>query len=206
MKCHSGLDPESITIRKTIISLRNWIPHQVRDDKNVVFHCMAEFARQFGIDWRLLISQAVNFALVLVVLRMFVYKPVAAILRERRQRVQQGIAKAQEADLRLQQAQEMARGRLQEAEAEAMSLLRDTETKAKEREMVLLESSRRKGEVLMQEARRTIDAEQEKIRAELEREARMLVRTAVARVVEMDPEHIGDSLIEKALTGVTKHA
>ncbi len=142
----------------------------------------------------------------LVVLRMFVYKPVSAILRERKQRVEQGIAKAQEADLRLQNAQETARERLQEAEAKAVSLLRGVEAKAKERETILLESFRRKGEVLVQEARRTIDAEQEKLRGELDREARMLIRSAVARVAELDPERIDDSLIEKALMGVTKRA
>ena len=167
---------------------------------------MAEFIKQFGIDWRLLVSQAVNFLLVLVILRMFVYKPVSAMLHERQKRVEQGIAKAKEADLRLQQAQEMARERLHEAETEALSLLRDVEAKGKEREAMLLESSRRKGEVLIQEARKTIDAEQEKLRAEFDREARTLVRSAVVRVVGMDPERIDDSLIEKALTGVTKHA
>jgi len=167
---------------------------------------MEAFIEQFGIDWRLLVSQVVNFFLVLVVLRMFVYKPVSAMLRERKERVEQGIAKAQEADLRLQNAQEMVRERLHSAESQALSLLRDVETKAKERETALLDSSRRKGEVMIQEARRTIDAEQEKLRAEFEREARTLVRTAVARVVEMDPERVDDSLIEKALTGVIKHA
>lgn len=167
---------------------------------------MEAFIKQFGIDWRLLVSQAVNFFLVLVVLRMFVYKPISTILRERKLRVEQGIAKAEEADLRLQNAKETVRERLHEAEAKAMSLLHDVEVRAKEREGMLLESSRRKGEVLLQEARRTIDAEQEKLRVEFEREARMLVRTAVARVVEMDPEQVDDSLIEKALIGVTKHA
>lgn len=142
----------------------------------------------------------------LAVLRMFVYKPVADILRERRQRVEQGIAKTKEADLRLQQAQEMAGGRLREAEVRALSLLRDVEVKAKEREAALLESSRRKGEVLIQEARKAIDAEQEKLRAEFDREARTLVRTAMVRVVGMDPERIDNSLIEKALAGVTKQA
>ncbi|KAF0092758.1 MAG: hypothetical protein FD128_2819, partial [Hyphomonadaceae bacterium] len=33
---------------------------------------MEEFIKQFGIDWRLLVSQAVNFLIVLTVLRMFV--------------------------------------------------------------------------------------------------------------------------------------
>lgn len=165
---------------------------------------MEAFIGQFGIDWRLLASQAVNFLLVLLVLRMFVYKPVSTLLRERKERVEAGIAKAQEADVRLQNVQEMVRERLQDAQTEAMSLLRAVETKAKERDATLLESSRRKGEVLMQEARRVVDAEQEKIRAEFEREARALVRATVARVVEMDPERIDDALIDKALSGAMK--
>lgn len=165
---------------------------------------MEAFIGQFGIDWRLLASQAVNFLLVLLALRMFVYKPVSTLLRERKERVEAGIAKAQEADVRLQNVQEMVRERLQDAQTEAMSLLRAVETKAKERDATLLESSRRKGEVLMQEARRVVDAEQEKIRAEFEREARALVRATVARVVEMDPERIDDALIDKALSGAMK--
>ena len=167
---------------------------------------MEEFTKQFGIDWRLLVSQAVNFLIVLVVLRVFVYKPVAEILRERRRRVEEGIAKAAEADTRLADAQEMVRERVRQAEEEATYLLRQVEEQAKQREQAMLESSRRKGEVLLQEARRTIEAEREKIHAELDKEARSLVRAAVIRVVEMDPQQVDDSLIEQALAGAAKQA
>ncbi len=165
---------------------------------------MQEFLTQFGIDWRLLISQAVNFAVVLALLRMFVYKPVANILRERRLRVEQGIAKAEEADKRLEDVQEMAREQMKEAEARATALLREVDEKAKKREAVLLESSRRKGEVLLQEAGRSVEAERAKARAELEREAKHLVRAAVARIAEMEPEKFDDALLEKAITGFSK--
>ena len=167
---------------------------------------MNEFIKQFGIDWRLLVSQAVNFLLVLIILRMFVYKPVAVMLRDRRQRVEEGIAKAKEADARLADAQEMVRERMHQAETEAVALLRQVEEQAKSRKQTLLESSRRKGEVMLLEARKTIDAEQEKVRAELDREARGLLRAALVNVVEMDPEQIDESLIEKVLTGVAKRA
>ena len=167
---------------------------------------MAEFTKQFGIDWRLLISQAVNFLLVLIILRLYVYKPVAAILLKRRRRVEEGIAKAAEADERLKNAQEMVRERFEEAEAEATSLLRGTEAKAKEREGVLLESSHRKAEVLIQEARKAIDAEREKVGAEFDKEARALIRSAVVHVVGMDPERVDDALIEKALKSAVKQA
>ncbi|TSC73550.1 MAG: F-type H+-transporting ATPase subunit b [Parcubacteria group bacterium Gr01-1014_70] len=166
---------------------------------------MTEFIKQFGIDWRLLVSQAVNFLLVLIILRMFVYKPVAAMLHERRRRVEEGIAKSEEADRKLHDVQEMARERLHEAQEQAVTLLRQVETQAKERDAMLLESSRRKGDVLLQEARKTIEAEREEMHDELDREARSLVRSAVTRIVEMDTERIDESLIDKALSGAAKH-
>ena len=163
---------------------------------------MQEFIKQFGIDWRLLVSQAVNFLVVLVVLRMFVYKPVATILRERQRKVEEGIAKSEEADHRLQDVQEMAREKMRETEERATALLREVDARAKEREVILLDSSRKKGEVLLQEAGKSIEAERMKARAELDREARMLVRSAVVRVVGMDAENIDEAMIEKALSSV----
>lgn len=165
---------------------------------------MNEFAKQFGIDWRLLVSQAANFLIVLVILRLFVYKPVASLLRERRRRVEEGIAKSEEADRKLGEVRKMSRGLMKETEERATLLLRNVEEKAKERENALLESSRRKGEVLLQEARKTIEAEREKIHTELDREARDLVRSAVEHIVEAEPQSIDDALIEKALTHAVK--
>jgi F-type H+-transporting ATPase subunit b len=165
---------------------------------------MAEFVKQFGIDWRLLISQAANFLIVLIILRVFVYKPVANILRERRRAVEEGIAKSEEADQRLRDSQEMAREKIKRAENAATALLREVDSKAKEREALLLESSRRKGEVLLQEAVRSIEAERAKARAELDKEARGLLRSAVVRVVDMNAEAVDDALLEKALTGAAK--
>ncbi|TSC79699.1 MAG: F-type H+-transporting ATPase subunit b [Parcubacteria group bacterium Gr01-1014_29] len=168
---------------------------------------MEEFIKQFGIDWRLLVSQAVNFLIVLTVLRMFVYKPVATILRERRRKVEEGIAKSEEADHRLHDVQEMAREKMRETEERAVVLLREVDARAKEREAILLDSSRKKGEVLLQEAGKSIEAERMKARAELDREARTLVRSAVVRVVGMDAEKVDEAMIEKALRGaVAKQA
>lgn len=168
---------------------------------------MQEFVKQFGIDWRLLVSQGVNFLLVLIVLRLYVYKPVAKLLAERRRNVEEGIAKSQEANRRLQDVQEMAREKMRETEARAVVLLREVDARAKEREAILLDSSRKKGEVLLQEAGKSIEAERMKARVELDREARTLVRSAVARVVGMDAEKIDEAMIEKALNrAVAKQA
>ena len=62
---------------------------------------MAELAEQLGLDWKLLLSQAVNFLLLLFLLRKFAYLPLLKILKERRARIEEGLAKATEADKRL---------------------------------------------------------------------------------------------------------
>lgn len=165
---------------------------------------MAEFARQFGIDGRLLASQAVNFFIVLVVLRLFVYKPVAALLRERKTRIEEGLTKAEEADRRLVEVQEVVKDRVHEAERGASALVRAAETRAKEREAVLLESSRQKGEVLLREAVQSIEAERQKARDEVRKEAHELVRAALAKTVDLDPDAIDRVLVQKAIASVTR--
>ncbi len=70
---------------------------------------MEQLLSQLGIDWKLLLSQAVNFFLLLIVLRLFVYKPLLQMLHERRERIEEGIEKAKEADIRLLEAEEMKR-------------------------------------------------------------------------------------------------
>jgi F-type H+-transporting ATPase subunit b len=163
---------------------------------------MEEFVRQFGIDSRLLLSQVVNFAIVLAALQYFAYKPVAKILKERRERIEDGLMKANEADTRLEEVQGISVRKLKEAEQKAVELLRSAEARAGEAELALLESSKKKGEVLLREAVQSIEAEREKTRAETEKEARVLVRDTVLAVTHLEPDQIDKALIEKALKQV----
>ena len=52
---------------------------------------MNAFISQFGIDWKLFLSQLVNFALILIVLKFFVYNPVIKILKERNKKIKEGL-------------------------------------------------------------------------------------------------------------------
>jgi F-type H+-transporting ATPase subunit b len=55
----------------------------------------------FGIDWHLLVINAINFGLLLAGLTYFLYKPLGAMLETRRQKVAQGVSDAEEAGKRL---------------------------------------------------------------------------------------------------------
>ncbi len=53
-----------------------------------------EILHVFGIHWKLLAAQMVNFSIALFVLHRYVYKPIFAILAERQAKLAQGLADA----------------------------------------------------------------------------------------------------------------
>jgi F-type H+-transporting ATPase subunit b len=77
----------------------------------------------FGIDWHLLLINAVNFGLLLAGLTYFLYKPLTKMLAERRERVTQGMADAEAAGMRLKEIEESRSQKLAEAGAEADSII-----------------------------------------------------------------------------------
>ncbi len=160
---------------------------------------MSQLLGQLGIDWRLLLSQAVNFFLLLIVLRIFVYQPLMKLLRERRERIEEGLAKADEADRRLLEVGEIGKGKIKEAEAEALGILRRTEGEAKELEAKLMAEIKRKEAEELANAAAALRAKEEAARRETEREAAALVRRAIVRTVELAPEQVDDALIARAV-------
>jgi F-type H+-transporting ATPase subunit b len=163
----------------------------------------ASFASQLGIDWKLLLSQAVNFLLLLFVLRMFVYKPLLAAMNKRKEKIEEGLAKAEEADVRLREVGEISKKKLKEAEQSAIATIKQGEQKAKEVEADLLDKVREKEVAYMQKVERNILAEKDAARKEIEREAAKLVKQALIKTVELDPEEIDEALIKKAVEQVS---
>jgi F-type H+-transporting ATPase subunit b len=77
----------------------------------------------FGLNISLLIAQAVNFGLLMVVLTYFLYKPVMKTIAERQKKVEQGVLDAQAATEKLAAADGDALKLVKGAEVEAESLV-----------------------------------------------------------------------------------
>ena len=93
---------------------------------------MQELLSQLGIDWRLLVSQALNFLLLLAVLRIFAYGPIVKILKERKKRIEEGLEKSEEAEKRIREISTLKKERLKEAEIETLAILKRAEGRAKD--------------------------------------------------------------------------
>ncbi|HVN26737.1 MAG TPA: hypothetical protein VMT99_03765 [Candidatus Paceibacterota bacterium] len=160
---------------------------------------MQELISQLGIDWHLLISQAVNFALLLIALRAFAYKPLLALMRERRERIEAGLEKAAEADRRLVEADAVRMAKIREGEGEAVAILKRTETRARELEERMLAEARRKEAEELAAAQARLKSLEEESRQGMEQEAVAMIRRAIAKTVELAPKDIDDALIARAV-------
>ncbi|MBI2623579.1 MAG: hypothetical protein HYW65_03320 [Candidatus Liptonbacteria bacterium] len=163
---------------------------------------MSELLQQLGIDWRLLLSQAVNFGLLLAILSFFLYKPLLQLMKEREKRIKEGLTKAEEADAHLKDAQTLKVQKLKEAEAEALTVLRQAEARAKTHEAKLLEAAKQKEAEALAQAKRLAEAEREETRRETRREAAALVKEALIKTVELNPKAVDEALIAKAVTHI----
>lgn len=164
---------------------------------------MQDLFNNLGIDWKLLLSQGVNFGLLLIALRVFAYKPLLSLIKERRERIEKGLAYADEAEKKLGEASETARAKVREAEAEGLSILRKTEEEGRLLEEKLIEKAREKETALLKEAGEKARAKEEEARAAFNREAEELVKMAIVKTVELSPENIDKALVAKAVAEVT---
>ena len=84
---------------------------------------MVDLLASFGIDWRLLIMQAVNFGVLLAALTYFLYKPVLGMLEERRKKIEQGVRDASAAKEQLDKATDEAGEIVGKASGEADEII-----------------------------------------------------------------------------------
>lgn len=163
---------------------------------------MEQLFSQLGIDWHLLLSQAINFILLLIILRIFAYKPLLKLLHDRRNRIEEGLMKADEADRRLLEAEELKKEKIHQGEVQAIGILKKTEGDAKVLEAKLLAEAHRKEAEELAATEAMLRTKEEESRRGMEKEAAAMVRRAIAKTVELSPEHIDDALIARAIKEV----
>jgi F-type H+-transporting ATPase subunit b len=163
---------------------------------------MFQLFSQLGIDWHLLISQAANFLILLIILRLVAYKPLLKILHKRRETIEEGLIKAKEADVRLRDIEEIGKGKIKEAETQSLRILKKTESDAKVLEAKLFAEAKRKEAEELKNTEALLRAEEVASRRAMEKEAAALVKAAIIKTVELSPESIDDALITKAIKGI----
>lgn len=161
---------------------------------------MSDLIRNFGVDWRLLLAQAVNFFVLLFVLWKFAYAPILVLFKKRRDDIAKGLADAREAGGYLAKVEKIGEEKLNEARADALSIVNQAESLGKQRKEEVLADAAEKSEIVLADARRHANEEQARAEEEFFANAEELMREGLAKVLgRQTPEARDATLIKQAI-------
>jgi F-type H+-transporting ATPase subunit b len=142
-----------------------------------------------GLDWKSLVAQLINFAIIFLVLKKFAWQPQMNMLEKRQQEIISGVANAKQAEKSLVFANEEKEEILRKARGEAAEILAEARTVAKQTKAAAV------GEAKMQTAQILADNEW---RLEREKNSMLMeVQAQIADLVVLGVEKVTAQKVDK---------
>ncbi len=148
----------------------------------VAANLVTETAENFGFDLKIFLSQVISFIIVALLLKRFAYKPILAVLEERRQRIAEGLLNAEKIKQQLAEAEQRYQEILTKGNAAAQKMIDEARASAgviaerKQQEAIVA------AEQIMAKAREASTLEHERTMSQLKRELGRLVIDTTAKV------------------------
>jgi len=161
---------------------------------------MEELINTFHIDPKLIIAQVVNFAIVLLVLYKFAYKPILKMLNDRTKKIEKGLKDAEDANKKITELENRDKEMLVEAKKETQKIIASAENTAKKNKDEIIAEAKSQAEKILEEAKKKIEDEKVKMISEIKAEVSGLVVAATEKIIgEKLDEHKDKELIDKAI-------
>jgi F-type H+-transporting ATPase subunit b len=141
-----------------------------------------ETGEQFGWNLKLFLSQVISFVIVALLLRKFAYKPILAVLAQRRQQIAEAQLNAEKIKQQLAEAEQRHAEILSKANAQAQKMIDDARESASHVAERKQQEAVAAAEQIMAKAREASAIEHEKTMTDLKRELGRLVVDTTAKV------------------------
>jgi len=165
---------------------------------------MSELFHQLGINWKLLLAQAFNFGIVLIVLTLFVYRPLMKLMEERRKKIEGGVKHAEAMEGKIKEIDVLKQETLAKADKQAAEVIGSAQKKGQVEFQGIVASANKKAEAVIQEAAAVAERKRLAEMEQLTKQAQAMVKLALIKTVELDPSKIDEKLIRKAVDAFQK--
>jgi len=156
---------------------------------------------QLGLNIPLLIVQTLNFFIILLALRLFLYKPILGMLDQRAQRIREGLDAADKSKEQAAAAEQDVSRQLDEARRQGQTLVAQAQETASRIQEEAQSQARREAESILERARNEIQLERDQAIAELRKEFATLAISAAEKVISQSlDKQAHTKLIEEVLT------
>lgn len=153
-----------------------------------------------GINLPVLIGQIMSFTFLIIVLRLLVYKPVLAMLDERRERIREGLSAAEHGREEAAEAERQAREQIEAARREGQQIVANAQQVSQRLQEEGRQQAQQQAEALLERARDEIQLERDNAITELRKEFADLTILAAEKVIGQSLDRSAHQrLIEQAL-------
>ena len=116
----------------------------------------------FGLEGKLFIAQIINFAILLFILKKFLYEPIAKMMEERKTKIKQGLDDAENAKKALIEADNQKILILKEAKIDADKILENTKKSSENLKQKSSEDAKKQAAEIVDNAKKQAQAEFDK--------------------------------------------
>jgi F-type H+-transporting ATPase subunit b len=124
-----------------------------------------------GIDPKILIGDIATFILLAVILKKYAYKPFLAVLEARRKKIEEGVAKSEEAEKSLAKIRSLSEEVKAAGEKKAKEIILAAETRAQEKTKVILAAADDEKKSVIANAKIAMEKEQAQAKDRQQKEA-----------------------------------
>ncbi|MBI2934695.1 MAG: F0F1 ATP synthase subunit B [Chloroflexi bacterium] len=161
---------------------------------------MGQLFTSLGINLPLLIAQLINFILLFVLIYMFGYKRILAMLDERSKRVREGLDKAEQIKQQAAEADKAFRAQMDRARKEAQGVLAQASQMAERVREEARQEAKKEADIVIARARNEIQRERDETVEALRREFADIAILAAEKVIqERLDEEANRRIVERIL-------
>lgn len=159
----------------------------------------SEIFSKLGINGALLISQIVNFVLLIILLKKYAYGPVLKMLNDRAEKIERSLKEAKKIEEELKNTEETKVAEIRKAKEEAAEIVKKSYDVAQANAEKTIDETRKKTQEIVAKAKEEIQDEKEKSVKEAEKEIADLAIQIAEKIIRKNL----DGAVEKKLAEET---
>ncbi len=163
----------------TLLTLAAAAPPDLAEGAGTV----SELAGKFGVNWKFVFAQAVNFCIVAYILHRFAFKPVLATIEERQQKIADGLQYAEEMKTKLAETGRARAETLNQAREEARKIVQQARDNASAHMDKQTREAAEKAEDMLQKGRAENERQRRQMLSDVRQEVARLVAQTAAKVL-----------------------
>ncbi len=144
---------------------------------------MESIISTFHIDWKIIVAQAINFAVVFIVVYLFALKPLSKLMNERSEKIARGVNDAKTNAELLTATKAEYDAALAKARKEAQTIMEEGRKAADAKRSEMMEAGKMEVQTMISNGKKTLEAEKTKIVEDAKKEIVSLVVESTKKIL-----------------------